>query len=153
MHYIYTNPNALSSIYFNNTVYIILLFLLNNSMALVRKQSIPTEWLRLSAKLVPTFADTVCRMVSATDPYGRIFGVLYWSRYSFFQVAPHLYSRCWVDPVPDPLLLRKSGSARNQTWSSETVARNSDHQTTKVVAISLYTDKYQVNCIHSILRS
>jgi hypothetical protein len=26
---------------------------------------------RLSAKLVPTFADRVCRVVSATDPHGR----------------------------------------------------------------------------------
>jgi hypothetical protein len=33
----------------------------------------------------------------------------------FFQVAPQLYSRGWVDPVPDPLLLRKSGSAGNRT--------------------------------------
>jgi hypothetical protein len=31
---------------------------------------------RLSAKLVPTFADRVCRVVSATDPYGRILGFL-----------------------------------------------------------------------------
>jgi hypothetical protein len=33
----------------------------------------------------------------------------------FIQVAPQLTSRDWVDPVPDPLLLRKSGSARNGT--------------------------------------
>jgi hypothetical protein len=26
---------------------------------------------RMLAKLVPTFADRVCRVVSATDPYGR----------------------------------------------------------------------------------
>jgi hypothetical protein len=26
------------------------------------------------------------------------------SRYFFFQLAPQLYSRGWVDPVPDPLL-------------------------------------------------
>jgi hypothetical protein len=30
----------------------------------------------LSAKLVPTFADRGCRVVSATDPQGRIFGFL-----------------------------------------------------------------------------
>jgi hypothetical protein len=36
----------------------------------------------------------------------------------FLQVAPHLYSRGSVDPVPDPLLLRKSGSARNRTQTS-----------------------------------
>jgi hypothetical protein len=31
---------------------------------------------RLSAKLVPTFADRVCRVVSTTDPYDRILGFL-----------------------------------------------------------------------------
>jgi hypothetical protein len=31
-----------------------------------------------------------------------------------------------VDPVPDPLLLRKSGSAGNRTRTSGSVARNSD---------------------------
>jgi hypothetical protein len=37
------------------------------------------------------------------------------SRYYFFQVAPQLSSRGWVDPDPDPPLLRKSGSAGNRT--------------------------------------
>jgi hypothetical protein len=69
----------------------------------------------MSAKLVPTFADRGCRVVSATDPHGRILGFLDRSRYYFFRVAPQLYSRGWVDPVPDPLLLRKSGSAGNRT--------------------------------------
>jgi hypothetical protein len=31
-----------------------------------------------------------------------------------------------MDPVPDPLLLRKSGSAKNRTQTSGSVARNSD---------------------------
>jgi hypothetical protein len=82
---------------------------------------------RLSAKLVPTFADRGCQEVSVTDPCGRIFGFLDRSRYFFFQVAPQLYSRGWVDTVPDPLLLRKSGSTRNQTPYSGSVARNADH--------------------------
>jgi hypothetical protein len=38
-----------------------------------------------------------------------------------------------VDPVPDPVLLRKSGSAENQTWTSGSVARNSDYKTTEAV--------------------
>jgi hypothetical protein len=42
-------------------------------------------------------------------------GFLDQSHYFFIQVAPHLSSQGWVDPVPDPLLLRKSGSARNGT--------------------------------------
>ena len=33
----------------------------------------------------------------------------------FIQVAPQLTSRGWVDPVPDPVLHRKSGSAGNRT--------------------------------------
>ena len=33
-----------------------------------------------------------------------------------------------MDPVPDPLLLRKSGSAGNRTRDSVSVARNSDRK-------------------------
>jgi hypothetical protein len=50
----------------------------------------------------------------------------------FYQVAPQLYSRGWVDPVPDPLpfsffFFRKSGSAGNRTRASGSVVKNSDH--------------------------
>jgi hypothetical protein len=38
---------------------------------LVRKRTIPTERPPLSAKLVPTFAERGCRVVSETNPYGR----------------------------------------------------------------------------------
>jgi hypothetical protein len=48
------------------------------------------------------------------------------SRYFFFQVAPQLYSRDWVDPVPDPLLLIKSDSAANRTRASGSATRNFD---------------------------
>jgi hypothetical protein len=44
-----------------------------------------------------------------------------------YQVAPQLYSLGWVNPVPDPLLLRKSGSTGIRTRTSGSVARNSDH--------------------------
>jgi hypothetical protein len=37
------------------------------------------------------------------------------SRYFSIQVAPQLYSRGWVEPIPNPLFLRKSGSAGNRT--------------------------------------
>jgi hypothetical protein len=33
----------------------------------------------------------------------------------FCQVAPHLSSRGRVDPIPDTLLFKKSGSAQNRT--------------------------------------
>jgi hypothetical protein len=54
---------------------------------------------RLSAKLVPTFADRSCNVVSVKDSHGRILGFLDRSRYYFFQLSPQLYSRGWVDPV------------------------------------------------------
>jgi hypothetical protein len=43
------------------------------------------------------------------------FGFLDRSRYCPFQIAPQLSSRGWVEPVSDPLLLRKSGSVGNGT--------------------------------------
>jgi hypothetical protein len=61
---------------------------------------------RLSPKLVAIFTDRGFPVVSAVDLYGRILGFLDRSRYFSFQVTPPLYSRRWIDPVPDPLLLR-----------------------------------------------
>jgi hypothetical protein len=58
----------------------------------------PPSNCRLSAKLVSTFADRGSHVVRVTDPYGRILGFLDRSSYFFFQVAPQLYSRGWVDP-------------------------------------------------------
>jgi hypothetical protein len=63
----------------------------NNSVAFVRERIIPSDR-RLSARLVPNFADTGCHVVSVTDPYGCIRGFLDRSRYFFFKVAPQLYS-------------------------------------------------------------
>jgi hypothetical protein len=63
-------------------------------------------------------------MVSVTDATVVIPVIL--TEAVFFQVAPQLYSRGLMDPVPVPLL-RKSGSAGNITRTSESVARNSDH--------------------------
>jgi hypothetical protein len=69
---------------------------------------------RLSAKLMPTFADRGCHVVSAANLHGLNFDFLDRSRYYFFQVSPQMSSRGWVDPVPDSLLLRKSGSTGNR---------------------------------------
>jgi hypothetical protein len=91
----------------------------------VRQRTIPSDR-RLSAKLVPTFAYKRCHTVSVKDPYGRILGFLDRNRYYFFKVAPQLYWRGWVEPVPDPLI-RKSGSAGNRTRTSGSVAMNFDH--------------------------
>jgi hypothetical protein len=79
---------------------------------------------RLSTKLVPTFADTGCYVVSVMVPYCRMLVLLDRSSYISFQVSPQLYSRGWVDPVPDPLLLRKSGSYGNRTLSFQRLANH-----------------------------
>jgi hypothetical protein len=92
---------------------------------------------RLSTMLVSTFAERECDVVSVTDPYGLILGFLDRSRYIFFQVPPQLCSWGWVDPVPDPPLLRKSGSGGNPTQTSGYVARNSGHHTTGAVTLRL----------------
>jgi hypothetical protein len=105
----------------------------------------PLSDCRLSAKLVPTFAARGCHMVSVTDPYDCILGFLDRSRYFLFQVAPQLYSWGWVDPVPDPLLLRKSGSAGNRTRTSGSVARNSWVKKNAIFLLDLCTVSATVN--------
>jgi hypothetical protein len=99
---------------------------------------------RLSEKLVPIFwitekhfEDWRCPVICVTDPYGRILSFIDRSHYFFFQLAPHLYSRGWADPVPDPLLLRKSGCAGNRIRTSGSVHRISDHWATEVALESL----------------
>jgi hypothetical protein len=53
------------------------------------------------------------------------------SRYFLVEVAPHLSSQGLSDPVPDPLLLRKSGSAGNRPrdlWVCNQDQRSPDHR-------------------------
>jgi hypothetical protein len=98
----------------------------------VRRPNIPTERPPLQAKLVSTFAVRSCCMASAAIPHFR------YSRFSrpetlpfFSQVAPHLSPRGWVGPVPDPLLLRKSGSVWTRTrdlWICRQELRPLDHR-------------------------
>jgi hypothetical protein len=98
-----------------------------NSGNWVCERTIPTE----RPPLVDEVSANVC---CYRVPRGQRDGsLLRYSRFSrpepllFFQVAPKLYSRGWVDPVPDPLLLRKSSSPGNRTRTSGSVARNSYH--------------------------
>jgi hypothetical protein len=90
-----------------------------------RERTIPTAACRRS--LVPTFADKGYRVVSATDSHGRILGFLNWRCYFIFQADPQLFSWGWMNPVPDPPLLRKFGSHGNRTRASRSAARNSEH--------------------------
>jgi hypothetical protein len=66
-------------------------------------------------------------VVSATDPHGLVLDFLDRSRYFFLPSSPSIVLRGLVSPVPDPQLLRKSGSARNRTRISGSVAGTSDH--------------------------
>jgi hypothetical protein len=59
-------------------------------VALVMSELYQPSDSRLSAKLVPTFVDRGCGMVSTADPYGHNLGFLDRNRYFFFQVAPQL---------------------------------------------------------------
>ena len=71
---------------------------------------------RRSANLVPTFADRgVSRGQRNGSPRPLISVYRTCIATYFIQVAPQLTSRGWVYPVPDPLPLRKSGSAGNRT--------------------------------------
>jgi hypothetical protein len=60
----------------------------NNSVAWVHERIYRSRDRCLSAKLVPTFVDRGCHVVSAADPYGRNHGFLDRSRYFFFQAVP-----------------------------------------------------------------
>jgi hypothetical protein len=103
----------------------VIIYALNlNSVSLVHERIIPAERQPLVGKVTANVCDRGCHVVSVMDPYGRTLGLLDRSRYFFFQVAPQLHSRGWVDPVPNPLLLRKSGSAENRTRTSGSVAKN-----------------------------
>jgi hypothetical protein len=84
-------------------------------LALVSERTIPSERPPLVGEVSANIFGQRCHVLSMMDPYSRILGFLDRSRYYFFQVAPQLYSRGWVDPVPDSLLLRKSGSAGDRT--------------------------------------
>jgi hypothetical protein len=90
-----------------------------NSVSLIRERTMPTERPPLVSEVNANFGDSGCRVVSATDPHGRILGFLDRSRCFFFQIAFQLYSQGSVDRVPDPLLLRKSGCIENRIRTSD----------------------------------
>jgi hypothetical protein len=86
-----------------------------NSVASVRKRTISNE----RPPLVGEVSVKLLRIESVAWSAEQIptavnLGFLDRSRYFFFHVA-QLSSRGWVDPVPDPLLLRKSGRAGSRT--------------------------------------
>jgi hypothetical protein len=87
-----------------------------NFVALVRERTMPTERPPLVGEVVQTFADRGCREVSTTDSHGSL---TQFSRPEPLLVLPSNFSvvltRLSGPRVPDPLILRKSGSAGNRT--------------------------------------
>jgi hypothetical protein len=76
-----------------------------------------TDWSTATCRrfLVSAFADRgALRGQRCGSPTAFNLSFLDRSRYFFFQVASHLSSRGWVDPVPDPLRGKKCGSTGNR---------------------------------------
>jgi hypothetical protein len=82
-----------------------------------------TDWATPTCRLnlVPTFADRgMSRDQRGGSPTAVNLSFLDGSRYFYFKqllIYPH---KGWVDPVTDPLLLRKSGSSGDRTRDLET---------------------------------
>jgi hypothetical protein len=81
---------------------------------------------RLSAKLVPIVADGRRRVVSTTDPHGHILGFSRSEPLLFLRSSCSIVLTRLSGPVPDPVTVRKSGSAGNRTQTAGSVAWNSD---------------------------
>jgi hypothetical protein len=104
----------------NNLCWLCIWYLTNNDNSVAFSlQANYTNWVIATCRwiLVPTFADrrVSCGQCPLT-PVAVNLSILDQSCFFFFQVAPRLSSWGWVGSVSDPLLLRKSGCARNQTW-------------------------------------
>jgi hypothetical protein len=96
-----------------------MIYVKKNSMVWVRNRTIPTERPPPVVEVIANFLRIEGATWSAWRIPTAVFSV-------FYQVAPQLYSRGWVDPVPYSLLFF-SGSAGNRTRAPGSVAKNSDH--------------------------
>jgi hypothetical protein len=70
----------------------------------VRERTIPTERLPLVGEVIANFLRTEGATWSAWRIPTAVFSVSRQEPLLFYQVAPQLHSRDWVDRVPDPLL-------------------------------------------------
>jgi hypothetical protein len=87
-----------------------------NSVAWARKRTIPTGRPPIAVEVGAKFLRIEgCRVVRAADPLRLSSRISRPEPLLFFQVAPQLYSWGWVDHVPVPLLVRKSGNTGNRT--------------------------------------
>jgi hypothetical protein len=70
----------------------------------------------LSVKLVPTFADRGYRMVSTTDPYGRILEFLHRSRYFFFPSTSSIVLTRLSGPITRPTTSQNREESNSDLW-------------------------------------
>jgi hypothetical protein len=133
--------SSFSKLQIISSVRILLALFISCNQLMCRKK------LKLDGKDSSNFCGYRASRGQRNDPYGRIFDFLDRNRYFFFQVSPQLYSRGSVDPVPDPLLLRRSGSAGNRARTSGSVARNSDHWTTEASRQQLWEFPVSLNAL------
>jgi hypothetical protein len=82
---------------------------------------------RLLVKLIPTFEDRGCRLVSATDPHCRILGFLDRSRYCFFKWFLICTHEAEWTPFQTHYFPENLVAQGIETLTSGSVARNSDH--------------------------
>jgi hypothetical protein len=106
----------------------------------VHKRNILTQQTDIGRRiLVPTSVDRgVLRGQRSRTPTAVNLSFLDRSRYFFFPVASHLSSQGWGEPVPHPLLLRKSGGAGNRTkdlWVCSQELSQLDHRGGRYQAI------------------
>jgi hypothetical protein len=83
-------------------------------------------------------------------------GFLEQSRYISIQVAPQLSSRGWLDPVQDPLLLRKSCSSGNRTRDLRICSQELwllDHREKQRKLLPRVQDVDRRTCIWTLLNS
>jgi hypothetical protein len=88
-----------------------------NSVAL-RPQANYTDWATATCRrnLVPTSVDRGVSHGQCGGSHTVInLSILHRSRYFSFKLLLIYPHKGWVDPIPDPLLLRKPGSAGNRT--------------------------------------
>jgi hypothetical protein len=128
-----------------------------NSVAWARKWTILTGRTPLVGEVSANFfADSGCHMVSVTDPYSRILGLLYWSPYFFFLVAPKLHSLGWVDLVIKlwwytqfegwlkdlclEFIISETNSIQSQ-WTQQKKNEENNHISTVILYIYIYTYK------------
>jgi hypothetical protein len=102
------------------------------SWLLIRKPTVPTEWPPRPAKSCPLLQleDVVWSAQRIPSAVNLCF--LERSRYILFKIAPNLFSRSWVDPIPDSQLLRNSDIAGIRTrdlWICNQELWPLDHRT------------------------